>query len=143
MHRNAPVLLLRNLDPRNGLLNGTRLKITQLGQRVLGAEIMTGKQAGNFVFIPRIPMIPSDSGLPFTFKRRQFPIKPAYAMTINKSQGQTLSFIGINLTRPVFSHGQLYVAMSRTTSLQNIRILTESLDTDGNYYTKNIVFSIS
>jgi ATP-dependent DNA helicase PIF1 len=61
-----------------------------------------------YVFIPtRITMIPSDSGLPFDFKRRQFPVKPAYAMTINKSQGQTLTFVGINLTRPVFSHGQL------------------------------------
>ncbi|XP_064644734.1 ATP-dependent DNA helicase PIF1-like [Lineus longissimus] len=140
LQKNTPVLLLRKLDPKNGLLNGTRLRIVNLGQRLLEAEIMTGKKTGKFVFIPRISIIPSDSGLPFDFKRRQFPVKPAYAMTINKSQGQTLSFVGINLTRPVFTHGQLYVAMSRATSLQNICILTATTN-DNQYYTRNIVYS--
>ena len=132
LQKNTPVLLLRNLDPKNGLLNGTRLQIITLSQRVLEAEIMTGKNTGKHVFIPRISMIPSDSGLPFDFKRRQFPVKPAYAITINKSQGQTLSFVGINLSRPVFSHGQLYVALSRTTALDNLRILSNTTSSDGN-----------
>ncbi|RVE40719.1 hypothetical protein evm_014631 [Chilo suppressalis] len=83
----VPVLLMRNLEaPR--LCNGTRLQITQLGRNIIRAIIMTGIAKDEQVLIPRIPMIPTD--LPFQFKRIQFPLKPAFAMTINKAQGQTL-----------------------------------------------------
>ncbi|XP_063931200.1 uncharacterized protein LOC135143251 [Zophobas morio] len=61
--------------------------------------------------IPRIPMVPTD--LPFTFKRLQFPVRLAFAMAINKAQGQSLRVAGLNLGNPCFSHGQLYVACSR------------------------------
>jgi ATP-dependent exoDNAse (exonuclease V) alpha subunit len=66
-------------------------------------------------------MSPSDT--PFTFKRRQFPVQPTFAMTINKFQGQTLNWVGLYLLTPVFSHGQLYVACSRVTSRKNLKIL--------------------
>lgn len=66
-------------------------------------------------------MSSGDSDLPFLLKRLQFPILLAFAMTINKSQGQTFDRVGIFLPRPVFSHGQLYVAFSRAISSQEIR----------------------
>ncbi|KAJ8891306.1 hypothetical protein PR048_010822, partial [Dryococelus australis] len=69
------------------------------------------KYKGEDVFIPRIPMIPTD--IPFEFKRLQFPVRLAFAMTINKSQVQSLSVCDIKLENPCFSHGQLYVACSR------------------------------
>ena len=69
-------------------------------------------------------MCPSDDEMfPFQFKRKQFPIRLSFAMTVNKSQGQTIPNVGVYLPDPVFSHGQLYVAMSRATARKNIRIL--------------------
>ncbi|CAH1421449.1 unnamed protein product [Lactuca virosa] len=61
-------------------------------------------------------------------------------MTINKSQGQSLRKIGIYLSQPVFAHGQLYVALSRATSPDSIKILINSSDTTKNNETKNVVF---
>ena len=63
--------------------------------------------------IPRISLSPTDSPLPFKLRRRQFPIRLAFAITINKSKAQTHSRVGLYLPRPCFSHGQLYVAFSR------------------------------
>jgi len=91
--------------------------------RVVEAEIITGKGASNVAFIPRIKFISDNSGLPFTFARKQFPLRLAYAMTINKSQGQTLSHVSLHLTDDVFSHGQLYVAFSRAKASANIKVL--------------------
>ncbi|KAA6355078.1 MAG: putative DNA helicase PIF1, ATP-dependent [Streblomastix strix] len=61
--------------------------------------------------------------------RRQFPIRLAFAMTINKSQGQSFDQVGVFLNRQVFAHGQLYVAFSRCRSLQGLKVL--SLDVAG------------
>ena len=78
---------------------------------VIHATMLKGKFKDAKVLIPRIRMIPTD--MHFEFKRIQFPIRVAFAMTINKSQGQSLSVRGLNLDNPCFSHGQLYVACSR------------------------------
>jgi ATP-dependent DNA helicase PIF1 len=118
----APVMLLRNLDPSAGLCNGTRLIVRRFTMRVIEAQIIIGKGAGNVAFIPRIKFIFDNSGLPFTFARKQFPLRLAYAMTINKSQGQTLSHVGLHLTDDVFSHGQLYVAFSRAKAPANVKV---------------------
>ena len=83
----------------------------------IDCEIVNGQYAGNRIFIPRIPMSPSeDITLPFKFKLKQFPIRLSFAMTINKAQGQTIPNVGIYLPDPVFSQGQLYVALSRGVS---------------------------
>ncbi|KAJ8896515.1 hypothetical protein PR048_001859, partial [Dryococelus australis] len=81
----------------------------------LQLKVGSGKYKGEDVLIPRIPMIPTD--IPFEFKRLQFQVRLAFAMTINKSQGQSLSVCGINLENPCFSFGQLYVACSRVGKL--------------------------
>ena len=70
------------------------------------------------------PLCPSDDEMfPFQFKRKQFPIRLSFAMTVNKAQGQTIPNVGVYLPVPVFSHGQLYVALSRATARSNIKIL--------------------
>ncbi|XP_050205787.1 uncharacterized protein LOC126655597 [Mercurialis annua] len=141
---NAPIMLLRNLNPSIGLCNGTRLIIVQLGIRVIEAKIINGSFAGENVFIPRIVLSTTEKRWPFTLKRRQFPIKICYCMTINKSQGQTLNKIGIYLDNPVFTHGQLYVALSRVTNKNGIGILIHKNQKDETYnymnFTKNVVY---
>ncbi|CAH9106093.1 unnamed protein product, partial [Cuscuta epithymum] len=119
----TPVMLLRNIDHSMGLCNGTRLIITRLGNHVLGATILGGKFDGQEVVIPRLTLTPSDARIPFKFQRRQFPIMTSYAMTINKSQGQSLTHVGLLLKKPVFTHGQLYVAASRVTNRKGLKIL--------------------
>ena len=84
-----------------------------------------------------MPLIPSDCSLPFELIRLQFPVRAAFAMTINKSQGQTFSFVGVWLEEPCFSHGQLYVALSRVESQKNIRLFKKP-GTDN--FTRNVVF---
>jgi hypothetical protein len=118
----APMMLLCNLDPSAGLCNGTRLIVRRFTMRVIEAEIITGKGVGNVAFIPRIKFIYDNNGLPFTFARKQFPLRLAYAMTINKSQGQTFSQVGLHLTDDVFSHGQLYVAFSCAKAPTSVKV---------------------
>ncbi|CAF1060263.1 unnamed protein product [Brachionus calyciflorus] len=132
-----PIILLRNVSPAEGLCNGTRLIISKFHSRVIECKIAVGEEANKTVFIPRMPLVPTDSGLPFELKRLQFPIRPAFAITINKAQGQTLEKVGVFLEEPVFTHGQLYVAFSRVTKRQNLKIC---LNNQKNV-TKNIVYT--
>ncbi|KAG5565565.1 hypothetical protein RHGRI_001468 [Rhododendron griersonianum] len=143
LKENCPVMMLRNLDPSKGLCNGTRLICRKLHKHVIMAEIAVGEHQGDIVFIPRISLQPTDAKLyPVQFTRRQFPVRLCFAMTINKAQGQTLDIVGVNLQEPVFSHGQLYVALSRATAASKIKVILGAF-CDGNKTatsTKNIVY---
>jgi hypothetical protein len=119
----CPVMLLRNLDPSQGLCNGTRLPITCTSTHVLEGRILGGEHDGKPAFIPRITLYSCKSDFTFILARRQFPVRLAFAMTINKSQGQSVQHVGIDLRTPVFTHGQLYVALSRATAKNQIYVL--------------------
>ncbi|OAQ24788.1 hypothetical protein K457DRAFT_58421, partial [Linnemannia elongata AG-77] len=85
------------------------------------ATILTGPFTTGLVFIPRVPILTTDDkSSPIIFKRRQSPVRLAFAMTINKSQGQTLENVRFNLPTPEFTLGQLYVTLSRCTDEKNL-----------------------
>ena len=77
-------------------------------------------------FISRLPMIPYDSNMPFKYKRKQFPLKLAFSMAINKSQEQTSKKVCLMLPKAVFSHGQLYAVLSRVQSFQSVTVIASS-----------------
>lgn len=133
---NSPIILLRNLSPSQGLCNGTRLICRVLQQHVLDCEIISGREIGQRVFIPRMTLTPSDSGLPFVLQRRQFPVNLCYSMTINKSQSQTMEYVGIYLPDNVFTHGQLYVALSRVGGFNCVKVCM-----NGARQTRNVVYN--
>ena len=81
-----PLMLLRNINPREGLCNGTKLVFeASLDNKVLQCVVSGSNRT---VLIPRIVFIPKANEFPFEWQKRQFPVKPAFATTINKSQGK-------------------------------------------------------
>ena len=133
----APVMLLRNLDQPNGLNNGSHMIIARVLRRCLEGRLLGGDHDGELRIIPRIPLTSLEGELPFILTWRQFPVKLCFAMTINKSQGQSLKTVGLDLRVPMFSHGQLYVALSRVTDVSNLTVL---LPEQANSNTTNIVY---
>ncbi|XP_022032917.1 ATP-dependent DNA helicase PIF1-like [Helianthus annuus] len=136
----VPVMLLRNIDQRNGLCNDTRLQVKKLYNRVIEVEIISGANIGSCKCIPRINLIPSNRKISFAFQRRQFPLVVCFAMTINKSQGQPLSRVSLYLKQPVFSHGQLYVALSRVKTRDGVILLILDNDRKHTDKTTNVVY---
>ncbi|CAN1842064.1 ATP-dependent DNA helicase PIF1 [Linum perenne] len=136
----VPIILLRNIDQSAGLCNRTRMVVKLLGQWFIEAQIISGSNLGESIFLPRMTLTTEYSSLNIVLSRRQYPIAICFAMTINKSQGQTLQQVGLCLQHQVFSHGQLYVALSRVTTRSGLKIL--SCDSDGNHLKtmQNIVY---
>lgn len=153
----ATVILLRNLDVKNGLCNGTKLTFLSMKSQylMLVTKVEEGTNYNNdptstadkVIAIPRIEFNVTETQLPFHMKRRQFPVKLAFAITVNKSQGQSLKRVGIYLPRPLFSHGQLYVAVGRSGIPNETYFYIEDYENEQGYdnktqqyFTKNVVW---
>ncbi|UYV65484.1 hypothetical protein LAZ67_3004486 [Cordylochernes scorpioides] len=108
--------------------------LTVWSPHFLEAQILTETKVRHTVLVPKISLAPSGTNLPFILKRRQFPLRLAFAMTINKAQGQTFARV-----EPVFTQGQLYVAFSHVLTLDSIRVKLGLLI----YKTRNVVFNES
>lgn len=136
----TPIMVLRNINQREWLCNGTRLMVSQLLPNVIVATIITGTCIGNQEYIPHIKFIHKAPDILFTSIRQQFQVKVCYVMTINKSQDRSLKKIGVYLPQSVFTHGQLYVALSQATSPDSIKVLIHPNANSRHNKTKNGVF---
>lgn len=124
-------MLLRNFKPPK-LCNCTRLRVKALHKNVIEATVLTGCGQGEDVFIPRIPLRTTD--YQFDFKRLQYPLKVSFAITINKSQGQSLKVVAVDLSEFCYSHGQFYVACSRVSTSKNLYIHSPDCKTSNIVY---------
>ena len=132
--------LLRNFSIDHGLVKNTRVVVTGIGQKLITVHIL--KSIGNVSFSGDedilLPRITFKENLPsgYTLLRKQFPLAPAYASTFHSCQGLTLDCIGVDLTQPVFTHGQLYTALSRVRHRNGVMVLLP----DGQETTTNITY---
>ena len=113
LKKNTPIILGRNLDIRRGHCNGTRYTIIDTTQRLIIVRRLEAISDDGIVTVPRIPILTKDNEFPFIMKGFQFPLRLAYGITFNRAQGQSLDCCGILLPRSVWTHGQLYVGLSR------------------------------
>jgi hypothetical protein len=140
LKKGVPLMLLHNLDPSQGLYNGTCMVLVDWTNTLFRCRILKqdGDEAGHTALIPRMTLLTSGEDNPILLKRRQFPVRLAFAMTINKSQGQSVKWVGLDLRSPVFSHGQLYVALSRCTHPNRVKAIFP--DHEQGTSTTNVVY---
>jgi hypothetical protein len=115
-------LVMRNLSKTHGLVTNKRVRILKLMPHCIKVQTMDP--------IPKVTIIPRlrfkfrlPLGESFQVMRTQFPLRLAYCMSYNKSQGQTLERVLLDITTPPFAHGHLYVALSRVTLYSDIRLI--------------------
>ncbi|KAI0633335.1 hypothetical protein C8Q77DRAFT_1057353 [Trametes polyzona] len=129
-----------NFAPARGLVKNTRVVVVHIGRRIVTVRVLRGVGGVSTVdaediVVSRIPFSTMlESG--HTLVRRQFPLAPAYATTFNSCQGLTLDVVGVDLTRPVFSHGQLYTALSRIRHRSHAKVRVRK----GQTSTKNVTY---
>ena len=121
----ARYMIVKNYDHQRGVVNGTLCELMTCSRHLLQVRLLTGTQEGRIIVLPRcsFAISPENSGLPFAFTRVQFPIIPAYCVTVHKAQGQTLEAAGLFFEQDCFAHGQLYTALSRTGGWHALHVL--------------------
>ena len=106
--------LMRNLSIDRGLVKNTRVIVKGIGESVIVVQVVSKDgPLEEELLLPRIIFTYNIPGTGYTLYRRQYPLSAAYATTFNSCQGLTLDRVGVDLLNPVFSHGQLYTALSR------------------------------
>ena len=79
-----PGHLTRNIDQRAGHCNGTKYVVVNIKPHVLELRSVDTYNRGATILLPRIISISKTKTLPFTLRRKQFPVKLAYGITANK-----------------------------------------------------------
>ena len=143
----AIIILIRNLHVHMKDVNGTRYIITALSSNLITAKKLGATADEPLLLIPRVIHLTKNDEFPFIMKRDQFPVKLAYVMTFQRAQGQSLDKCGILLNRSVWTHGQLYVAMSRCGAMSRVKIYANQAEFEelnlppNNHYTRNVVYT--
>jgi len=123
----AVVMVMRNLDYHNGIMNGTRLVVESVSRSrkiiVLKKPEDFGNPEGQRFYIPRLKFVCKIRGYDARITRKQFPLRLCYAYTIHKAQSATLERAVVDLRAMAFDHGMIYVALSRVRSVADIRLL--------------------
>ena len=114
-------MFIRNVNFDTGIVNDKKGVVRDASPRIVDVEVVA--PGAPLVKIPRILFEVQVDSKGITFHRKQFPLRVCYAVTIYKSQGQTLDKVGLDLRDDVFCHGQLYVALNRTTCSDNVLCL--------------------
>lgn len=113
MCKNAQVVVTWNIDPDNGILNGTRGRVVNIEPAHVVLELLDGR----LVDVGYHEIAPEDKK---KASIKFMPLKLAYALSIHKSQGMTLDCVEIDLGESIFEYGQAYVALSRARSLESV-----------------------
>ena len=120
-----PIMVIRNINKKRHICNGTRLIVERVTSNLLYAR--NPARNNEQVILPRIELESDIDKVGMLWKRRQFPVYPAFAFSLNKSQGQTISGkLAIYLWSQCFSHGQLYVATTRASHPDNLKYFIKS-----------------
>jgi ATP-dependent DNA helicase PIF1 len=119
--KHARYMIIKNYNPPD-VCNGVLCELLSWSKFNVQVRLLSGPGVGRIIMIPRcnFSINEAKSGLPFSFARWQFPLIPAYAVTIHKSQGQTLNVVGLLIEADAFAHGIIYVALSRVSSWSNV-----------------------
>lgn len=137
LKKGAPYIIMHNTSP--SLCNGTRVIFHRRVGKCLEVEIISGALKGEFHYVPRLVLTFTNPSMPFTLRRVQFPLMPGWAMTVHKSQGQTLDRVGIYFPRPTWAHGLLYVAVSRVRCTKDCLFVGAIGATVANYCSKHVL----
>ena len=132
--------IMRNLSIEKGLVKNARVRILELRRHIVRVELLHSASPSSddrSVYLPRINFDFHPQYTSWTVERRQFPLRLAYATTFNSCQGLTLDKVVLDLTNPVFAHGQLYTSLSRVRRGSDIRVLLAPDSED--YRTINVV----
>jgi hypothetical protein len=125
MKLGARYMIIKNMSKE--IFNGVRCVLVAFaGSKCVIVRLISGPASGTTTILPIcvFNISPEQSGLPFNIRRRQYPMIPAYAVTVHKAQGQSLAKVGLYISTAIFTHGQLYTALSRTRGWCNIAILS-------------------
>jgi ATP-dependent exoDNAse (exonuclease V) alpha subunit len=142
-------IILRNLSKKDNITNNTRVRILHITNHAV--RVQTICSSPKVVILPRIKFkFRLPFGESYEMIRTQFPLRLAYCMTINKSQGQEFERVLLDLRNSAFTHGHLYVALSRVYDEANIRILvsssrliyneSETVGQKQHAWTKNVIY---
>ena len=150
LKKNTVVILLWNMAIYAGHCNGTRYLVKEIGEYRLILHKLDAKEDDNakILVLPQIPCHYGGRNFPFELTRLQFPLKIAFALTINRAQGQSAQKCGILLPKNVWIHGQVYVAFSWSGNPRKIFVWAEQLHfkdfkgrlEPGKKYFKNVVY---